>query len=861
MAKRRLLLAGSTKGILEGLARTGAQRFGFDPLPIAELAELESAVRRSKPGAVAISAGSRPPADLEPRIAALLDEYPDLVVVTIDGGGRIALRALLVAENVDPDRFLAALRAVMPFAGELPIEEPNGPPAEGDANWEPYEDDAAHLADERRWVELLLCAAVAGRDPLSVATQVGEEERLLVLGRSGFPRASVSTSQESEQWLRDSAQVLRSSIDARMRATHREFRSTALERLCTSMQLGQFERGCIVICLAVQFDAQIRSLCRAASGGADVRWPSSELLCRCFGSRSEELAALVGLLARDEKLQRHRILLASSVDVIGAVWGIDPHVGGLLLRATVPWLEVESRRSSVAQTYWARAESAGQVSRFLVDRVRAGKTGPAVLSLVGPSGSGRLATICRALAPPGAAAEDIDLRSLAIVIDARLLASAGDYEHSLRRALRWCLLLQQHLVVDHFEALLADETRRGERLDLLFAAMREYAGVTFLLSTERWSASEWLNADDHLLLEFERPSAGEAEAMWRSETRGEAQDIAGAALPEFAARFRFLPGQAREASERARQRAVLLSRPWRLEMLEDVCSSMVDAPLREHASRLPPARDWSSLILPDDRLRQLEDLVAHVRYRREVLEVWGFEEGQRGVRGVTALFSGASGTGKSMAAEVVAKELGMDLWRIDLSRVISKYIGETEARLREVFDAAEEQGILFFDEADALFGKRTEVKDAHDRYANQEVAYLLQRMEDFAGVTILATNLRRNLDDAFVRRIRFIVDFPAPDAMQRRKLWRRSLPSGAPLAGDVDLEFLAQRFELTGGAISNAALAAAIRARAAGAREIAMPHLVSAVRRELEKLGRRMDPEQLGCWTEEPAMASAGASQ
>jgi len=212
-----------------------------------------------------------------------------------------------------------------------------------------------------------------------------------------------------------------------------------------------------------------------------------------------------------------------------------------------------------------------------------------------------------------------------------------------------------------------------------------------------------------------------------------------------------------------------------------------------------------------------------------------------------ALFHGASGTGKTMAAEAIAQALQMQLFRIDLAGVVSKYIGETEKNLRAIFDEADRaDSVLFFDEADALFGRRSEVKDAHDRYANIEVNYLLQRIELFEGIAILATNKRSYVDDAFLRRIHLTLEFPQPRPEERLRLWDRSFPAAAPMRADIDWEFLADRFELTGGAIRNAALGAAFLA-AEAARPIAMGDVVTALRTELVKVGRRVQDSEFGC--------------
>jgi hypothetical protein len=251
-----------------------------------------------------------------------------------------------------------------------------------------------------------------------------------------------------------------------------------------------------------------------------------------------------------------------------------------------------------------------------------------------------------------------------------------------------------------------------------------------------------------------------------------------------------------------------------------------------------PNATWNQLVLPEPRLSQLRDAVGRLTHQERVLDDWRFLAGRRGVRGVRILFAGVPGTGKTLAAEVLAAELGVDLLIVDIARVVSKWIGETEKNLAQVFDAAERMnGVLLFDEADALFGKRTEVSDAHDRYANLETAYLLARLERSEGLVILATNLRANVDPAFMRRLEAVVTFEEPGPAERRALWRCHIPTEAPLAPDVDFEELSTLFPVVGGVIRNAAVAAAFLAASDGGR-IRRDHLIRAVQREYEKQGR-----------------------
>jgi SpoVK/Ycf46/Vps4 family AAA+-type ATPase len=264
------------------------------------------------------------------------------------------------------------------------------------------------------------------------------------------------------------------------------------------------------------------------------------------------------------------------------------------------------------------------------------------------------------------------------------------------------------------------------------------------------------------------------------------------------------------------------------------------------AQRIEPAAAWDDLVLPAPQVGLLRQLAMHVRQRATVFDRWGFGAKSSRGKGITALFSGASGTGKTMAAEVLAGELQLDLYRVDLSAVVNKYIGETEKNLRRVFDAAEQDGaVLLFDEADALFGKRSEVKDSHDRYSNIEVSYLLQRMEEYRGLAILTTNMKSALDTAFLRRIRFIVQFPFPDVAQRAEIWRRVFPDGTPTE-TLEIGKLS-RLNVAGGNIRNIAINAAFLAADAGER-VCMRHLLHAVHTEYAKLQKTPTDAEIGSW-------------
>jgi hypothetical protein len=340
-------------------------------------------------------------------------------------------------------------------------------------------------------------------------------------------------------------------------------------------------------------------------------------------------------------------------------------------------------------------------------------------------------------------------------------------------------------------------------------------------------------------VEFVRPSFPTRREQWRRSLSATRIDLAESELDSLAGRFRLYPDQICAAVTSAHNRA-----RWRgskhatMTDLSAAARAQSGRQIGGMARKIEPVYSWNDIVLPPATVGQLRAICSRVVHQHRVLDEWGFDRKLSMGKGVTVLFAGPSGVGKTMAAEIIATELDIDLYKIDLAGVVSKYIGETEKNLDRIFAAAENaNAILFFDEADALFGKRSEVKDSHDRYANIEISYLLQKMEMYDGIAILATNLRQNLDDAFLRRLAFTVHFPFPDEGDRRRIWTSIWPAAVPLDADIDFDFLAARFKLSGGNIKNVALAAAFLA-AEEDRPVGMRHLVTAVEREYEKMGK-----------------------
>ncbi len=438
-----------------------------------------------------------------------------------------------------------------------------------------------------------------------------------------------------------------------------------------------------------------------------------------------------------------------------------------------------------------------------------------------------------------------------------------------RQAARWRYALEQAADAQGVGATgdadaLARAVAAGHRLDLRVAGAGHGSGV----SGDADVLSRAVAAADALDLRVagagHRPGAtGGADVLaagHRLDSRvADAQGVGvtgdADVLARAVAAHRLDSGQLRRAADVALRTAALAGRPVGPDDLRTAVRAQNGAGLDRLARRVEPGVGWDDLVLPPATHRRLRELALRARHREQVLGQWGMRPGGGRGRGVIALFAGESGTGKTMSAEVVAADLGMDLYVVDLSTVVDKYVGETEKNLERIFtEASAVNAVLLFDEADAIFGKRSEVKDAHDRHANIESAYLLQRMESFDGIAVLTTNLRANLDDAFTRRLDVVADFPVPDAGQRLALWDRCLGERLPRADDLDLRFCADRFELAGGSIRACAVTAAYLAAESG-RPLTMRQVVTAVAQEYRKLGRLVLESEFGPYTAEAGNA------
>jgi hypothetical protein len=612
----------------------------------------------------------------------------------------------------------------------------------------------------------------------------------------------------------------------------------ALETLCEAFGLSPFERQVLLLCAGVELDGSFASLCGTAQGDPQQAYPSFGLALAALPEphwsalspagplrhwRLIEVGNGSGLtqspLRIDERILHYLTgvhhLDERLVGFVEPVWGMDELVPSHLALA---------ERVAAA---WIQAAGNGSL--------------PAV-QLCGSEPAGQ-----RAVAAAACRALGLDLHAMearAIPLDPReqeALARLWEREATLRGSA---------LLVECGEVDGSDAAREGAVARLIETAR----GVLIVSGRERRSASH----RPLITLEVGKPTADEQRTLWQSGL-GEAAASLDGRVDRLVAQFSLSPSAIHAVCAEILGRVATEEPPADLGVtLWNVCRAQARPRLDDLAQRIEPAATWDDLVLPEAQLRVLREIALHVRQRTRVYETWGFAaKSSRGL-GISALFAGASGTGKTMAAEVLAGELRLDLYRIDLSQVVSKYVGETEKNLRRVFDAAEAGGaILLFDEADALFGKRSEVKDSHDRYANIEVSYLLQRMEAYRGLAILTTNMKNLLDAAFLRRIRFVVQFPFPDAAQRAEIWRRIFPAETP-TDDLDVDKLA-RLGVAGGNIRNIALYAAFLAADTG-EPVGMSHLLRAARVEYGKLEKALTEAEIRDWR--PVLSKAeGCSQ
>ena len=596
---------------------------------------------------------------------------------------------------------------------------------------------------------------------------------------------------------------------------------TMLGRLCATFMLSPFERDLLLLCAGAEFDAGVARLCATLHADPRRRAPSFGLALAVLPGAHWSAIAPTGPLRRWGLVEPGRGEALAETPL-----GIDEPILHYLAGIDCPDPRLDGLLSEVAPGGALTASQAATAEKIAqLWTGAAGRPPWPVIQLCGddPLGQSRAAA---------AACEAAGMKLLRL--HAEDLPAVPRDRSALAR------LCERELALGGGALLLNGAGERDGRSERsLLAFVEEMTGPLMLALDEPLA----LPGRASRRLEVNRPNAAEQRVLWTGALGALASGLNGRLEP-LVDRFR-LDGAGIEAACAAAQADE--ADPDRFgERLWTACRVQARRGLDALAQRIDARATWDDLVLPAPQIALLGQMAMHVRHASTVYERWGFAGKTGRGLGISALFAGASGTGKTMAAEVLANDLELDLYRIDLSQTVSKYIGETEKNLRRIFDAAEESGaVLLFDEADALFGKRSDVKDSHDRYANIEVSYLLQRMEAYRGLAILTTNLKNAIDQAFLRRIRFVVQFPFPDAAQRCEIWRRAFPEDTPTHG-LDPIRLAQ-LTLAGGHIRNVAMNAAFLA--AGRDEaVGMEHIREAALTEYAKLEKPVTSTELGGW-------------
>ena len=593
--------------------------------------------------------------------------------------------------------------------------------------------------------------------------------------------------------------------------------SPALDEICSAFELSTFERDILLMCTGMELDPDFAQVCADAHGNPQLNYPSFNLALAALPDAHWTAVTPVGALRywRLIEVGPGNTLTSSPLKIDERVLHYLVGVGHQDERLR-HFVEFIPTPSSIPASYEALGNRiielwANQQEWPVIQLSGEARSGKQTLAAASCFALGLRLHVLRSTDIPASAIERRTLlnlweREARLSHSALLLECDTDDSVSLRNAQQFAESLRGPIFID--------------RNLLRNSGSRKVAQIEITISDPKEQRAQWETA------------LGPLAAQMNGQ------------LDVIASQFRLDPESIRSVAEEVEQPSSD-DMPF-ASVLWEACRKHSRNSLNNLAERIETNSQWEDLILPDEQYQTLREIAAHVRQRVKVYESWGFgEKNPRGL-GITAMFAGQSGTGKTLAAEVLANDLRLDLYRIDLSQVVSKYIGETEKNLRVVFDAAETSGaVLLFDEADALFGKRSEVKDSHDRYANIEVSYLLQRMEAYRGLAILTTNRRSSLDAAFLRRIRFVLTFPFPDATQRARIWRHIFPADTPTYG-LDFEKLA-RLNVTGGNIRNIALNAAFLA-ADMSEPVRMSHLLRTARSECTKIEKQMTSAETGGW-------------
>ncbi|MEB3180878.1 MAG: ATP-binding protein [Nostocaceae cyanobacterium] len=619
--------------------------------------------------------------------------------------------------------------------------------------------------------------------------------------------------------------------------------------LQTTFELSAFDIDVLAITLAPELDRRYERLYAYLQDDVRCKRPSVDLALNLLCSTASAKLEQRQHFAPDAPLIRHNLLhlVSESHSSPATLLGHELHLDSQVIRFLLGESGLDKRLAAFCQLIQPTVSLDDVVldspvkkalSTLVVQDWQTEKS--LALYFQGTDRTGKRRTAA-ALATEVGRGKTLLCPDLLVCDLARMIDAKTDFEPTLKLLCREAWFQGALLYLDNLEVLQTNE--QSIAYQSLLAAITQQKGITILAGTHPWTGDLAL-----VSVPFTIPDFKQRRHCWQTHLTAAGIPLDELDLDALADRFRLTADQIAHAVQTAcntsRWQAATQGNISPSPIVYAAARAQSGHELGKLARKIQPKYSIDDIVLPPEQRQQLQEICNQVKYQPIVYGEWGFERKLSVGKGLNVLFSGEPGTGKTMAAEIIAQQLQLDLYKIDLSQVVSKYIGETEKNLNRIFTAAEgANAILFFDEADALFGKRSEVKDAHDRYANLEIAYLLQKMEEYEGISILTSNFRQNLDDAFTRRIRFIVEFPFPEDEYRYAIWQGMFPKQTPLTPDVDLWFMAREFPLAGGNIRNIALAAAFLAAENG-QAVGMKHLLLATKREFQKMGRLVSDEE-----------------
>lgn len=717
-----------------------------------------------------------------------------------------------------------------------------------------YRDSYDHLADELRKLDLLIKRRVVffrleiqtmPEAAISQPLYISHEQVDWLLSRNGSQEADSPEVMDINKRLK----ALQKEIDTKLTYSMERGVFLALPQLAGLFALSPFEVQTVVICLAPELDRKYDKLYAYLQDDITRKKPSVDLVLDILQDSGVKRWHDRTMFSDSAPLMRTGILhlvddpqSPSGSSDLARFLRLDPRIVNYLLGdngieecllGLVKLYKPMDIINRIAVDPTIKTNVLGLVQHHLnlpaIERKRL------VIYLHGPYGVGK-----RDLAMGICGRWNGQL--LCVDIE-RLLVQDTDQEMLLRAAFREGVLLQSIIYLDKGDLLIKEDAKAKFLAKKLADIIAEYGWLTFIAGENPWPLKRFFKHVMFHTVELPVTDVLMREVAWENALEKLFPNYETTWPALLADQFRLTQGLISDAVEFV-DRQFTMNKDKTAVTLQDLfaaCRNHSNQEVAELALKITPRYGWGDIVLPDDKLSQIKEICSQAKHRYRVFAEWGFGCKLSHGKGLSVLFHGPPGTGKTMAADVIAHELQLDLYKIDLSGVVSKYIGETEKNLSKIFHAAEtSNAILFFDEADALFGKRTQVSDAHDRYANIETSYLLQKMEAYEGVVILATNLRENMDGAFTRRIRFIVEFPFPDAESRKKIWKTHFPPEAPVSDCIDYEFLSTQFHVAGGNIKNIVLNAAFLAAENGG-IIDMGHILHSTKREFEKIGKLWD--------------------